>query len=85
MNNILFFATGGLAYGGVKGETGGLSESKTHVGWTLGLGMEYGITQTWSAKVEYLYVDLGNRAYSITGVNNGLESSVLRVGINYHF
>lgn len=85
MNNILFFATGGLAYGGVKGETGGLSESKTHVGWTLGLGMEYGLNQNWSAKVEYLYVDLGNRAYSITGVNNGLESSVLRVGVNYHF
>jgi outer membrane immunogenic protein len=85
MNNILFYGTLGLAYGGLKGETGGLSESKTHIGWTAGLGVEVGFTPNWSAKVEYLYADLSNRAYSITGTENGLSTSVLRVGVNYHF
>jgi len=85
VNNILFYGTLGLAYGGVKGEISGLAESKTHVGWAGGLGMEVGFTPNWSAKVEYLYMDLSNRAYSITGVNNGLESNILRFGINYHF
>ncbi len=85
MNNILFYGTLGLAYGGLKGETGGLSESKTHVGWAAGLGAEVGFTPNWSAKVEYLYADLGNRSYSITAKDNGLTTSVLRVGINYHF
>lgn len=85
MNNILLYGTVGLAFGELKGETGGLTEDKTHVGWTAGLGAEVGITQNWSAKLEYLYVDLSNRAYSITGTNNGLASSVLRVGVNYHF
>lgn len=85
MNNILFYGTVGLAYGGVKGETGGLAESKTHVGWALGLGAEVGFTPNWSAKLEYLYTDLSSRAYSITGTDNGLSSSVLRVGVNYHF
>jgi outer membrane immunogenic protein len=85
MNNILFYGTLGLAYGGLKGETGGLSESKTHIGWTAGLGAEVGFTPQWSAKVEYLYADLSNRAYSITGVENGLTTSVLRIGVNYHF
>ena len=42
------------------------------MGWTAGLGMEVGFTPNWSAKVEYLYMDLSNRAYSITGVDNGL-------------
>jgi outer membrane immunogenic protein len=85
INNILLFATFGLAYGGVKGELGGIDESKTHLGWGGGLGMEVGFTPNWSAKVEYLYMDLGNRAYSITGVDNGLQASYLRLGINYHF
>ncbi len=85
MNNILVYATGGLAYGGVNGEAAGLSEDKTQLGWTLGAGMEVGFTPNWSAKVEYLYMDLGNRHYSITGVDNGLQSSILRLGVNYHF
>jgi outer membrane immunogenic protein len=85
MNNILFFGTAGLAYGDIKGEISGLSEDKTHVGWAAGLGMEVGLTPNWSAKVEYLYMDLSNRAYSITGTTNGLESSMLRFGFNYHF
>ena len=84
-NNILFYGTGGLAYGGIKGESGALSESKTHVGWALGLGVELGLARQWSAKIEYLYADLGNRAYSITGTSNGLETNFIRVGVNYHF
>jgi len=85
VNNILVYGTLGLAYGGVKGENGGVDESKTHTGWAGGLGMEVGFAPNWSAKVEYLYMDLGNRSYSITGVDNGFQSNVLRFGINYHF
>lgn len=85
MNNVLFYGTGGLAYGGLKGESFWLSESHTHLGWTVGLGLELGITQNWSAKAEYLYVDLTDKAYTITGTNNGLESNILRFGVNYRF
>ncbi len=85
MNNILFYATLGLAYGGLKGEAAGLTETKTHVGWTAGLGVEVGFTPNWSAKIEYLYSDLSSRAYSITGGENGMDSSLIRVGVNYHF
>ena len=85
LNNILFYGTLGLAYGGIKGERSGLAESKTHVGWAGGLGMEVGFTPNWSAKVEYLYMDLSDRAYSITGMDNGLQANMLRFGINYHF
>ncbi len=84
-NNILLYGTLGLAYGDLRGELFGLSETKTLVGWTGGVGGEVGFAQNWSAKVEYLYMDLGSRAYSITGVNNGLQSNLLRFGINYHF
>jgi len=85
INNMLLFGTFGLAYGDLEGQFGGLSESKTLFGWAGGVGMEVGITPNWSAKVEYLYMDLGSRAFTITGVNNGLQSSYLRFGVNYHF
>jgi outer membrane immunogenic protein len=84
-NNILFYGTLGLAYGGLKGEIGGLDENKTHVGWAGGFGVEFGFAPNWSAKAEYLYMDLSDRAYSITGVNNGFETNILRFGVNYHF
>jgi outer membrane immunogenic protein len=85
LNNILIYGTAGLAYGGITGELVGLDESKTHVGWTAGAGMEVGFTPNWSAKVEYLYMDLSERNYSITGASNGYEASMLRFGVNYHF
>ncbi|HZS65215.1 MAG TPA: outer membrane protein [Xanthobacteraceae bacterium] len=84
LNNILFYGTGGLAYGGLELEHAGLSETKSHIGWTLGLGGEVGLAQNWSAKVEYLYVDLADRTY-FTGTSNGLESGLFRMGVNYHF
>ena len=85
INNVLLFATAGLAYGDLKAELGNLEESKTLVGWTGGAGMEVGFTPSWSAKVEYLYMDLGNRTFGITGNDLGLHSNFLRFGVNYHF
>ncbi|HEY5065432.1 MAG TPA: outer membrane beta-barrel protein, partial [Xanthobacteraceae bacterium] len=84
-NNILIYGTLGLAYGDLKGQVGALTETRTEIGLTGGLGMEVGFAPNWSAKVEYLYMDLSDRAFSITGVNNGLQSSFLRLGVNYHF
>jgi outer membrane immunogenic protein len=84
-NYVLAYVTVGLAFGDVEGESGALTETKTQVGWTLGAGAEIGLAPNWSAKVEYLYMDLGSRSYSITGSDNGLEASLVRLGVNYHF
>lgn len=71
-DNLLFYGTGGLAYGHMEAESdfrvydgateiGHLNGSADDVnwGWTIGAGMEYGI-DNWSLGVEYLYVDLGD-------------------------
>lgn len=84
-NRWLFYATAGLAYGDVKAQTLGFSESKTHVGWAAGLGAEVMLNQAWSAKAEYIYMDLDSSSYTTTGVKNGFWSNMLRVGLNYHF
>jgi outer membrane immunogenic protein len=84
-NNVLLYATLGLAYGELKDTFLGLDETKTEVGWAGGVGAEYGFTPNWSARVEYLYMDLASRSFSITGTDNGLHANMLRLGVNYHF
>jgi outer membrane immunogenic protein len=85
VNNMLFYGTGGLAYGGSKVEAIGLSETHSHFGWTVGAGVEVGLTPNWSAKVEYLFVNLDNEHYGITGLDHDFASSLLRFGFNFRF
>jgi outer membrane immunogenic protein len=61
-----------------------MKESNLHVGWAAGAGMEVGLTPNWSAKAEYLFVDLSDERYVLFG-NTGFESSILRLGVNYRF
>jgi outer membrane immunogenic protein len=75
----------GLALGGLRVETAGGSETKTHAGWTVGGGVEVGVTQSVSARVEYLYVDLADQTYALTGATHGLASHLVRLGVNYRF
>ncbi|MGJ4941747.1 outer membrane protein [Bradyrhizobium sp. HKCCYLS1011] len=84
-SNILFYGTGGLAFGELRGETFGLSESHSTVGWTLGAGTEFGLAQNWTAKIEYLYVDLDSSNFVVTGAKNDYRFGVVRAGINFHF
>jgi outer membrane immunogenic protein len=84
-NNVFFYGTAGLAFGELRGQTFGLTESHTDVGWSAGFGAEFGLTQNWSAKIEYLYVDLADSNFVVTGVSNGSRFGTLRAGVNYHF
>jgi outer membrane immunogenic protein len=65
---VLFYATGGLAYGQVNSsETisgSPFSSSQTRVGYTVGGGIEGAIGGNWTAKLEYLFVDLGRTSGS---------------------
>ena len=85
LNNVMFFGTGGIAFGELRANTFGLSESHTNAGWTVGVGAEMGFAQNWSAKVEYLYVDLATTNFVITGASNGYRFGLVRAGVNYHF
>jgi outer membrane immunogenic protein len=99
-DNWLFYATGGWAYSKVTftdavtsitaGPLGPSSISSNRSGWTVGAGVEYGIAGGWSAKLEYLYVDLGSVAgvlgpTALITTNHTLTDQIVRVGINYRF
>ena len=90
LDRWLPFITGGAAFGDVKmSPNTGLSETKTKVGWTLGGGVEYAFMGPWSAKIEYLYVDLGKSSCSaatcVISTDVGFTSSIVRAGVNYRF
>lgn len=85
LNNVLIFGTAGLSYGDLRADTFNLTESHVSVGWVAGGGVEVGFTPHWSAKAEWLYLDLADRTFSVTGTNNGLAADLVRMGVNYHF
>jgi outer membrane immunogenic protein len=84
-NNMLFYGTLGLAYGGGRVDLGGATESPLHIGWTTGVGLEVGVTPNWSIKAEYLFIDLFSDNYALTKTSMGLTSGVARFGANYRF
>ena len=89
MDRWMPFVTGGAAFGDVKMSTAAGSETATRVGWTAGGGLEYAFAGAWSAKVEYLYADLGKTSCSAPtcGTANDVtfKANIVRGGVNYHF
>jgi outer membrane immunogenic protein len=60
-------------------------EQHTGIGWAGGIGAEVAVVANWTAKVEYLYVDLDSSPYVLSGTSHGIASNVLRIGVNYRF
>jgi outer membrane immunogenic protein len=106
-NNVLYYVTGGGAYGRVSETanvifnlpgTGATSASNeitdNRFGWVVGAGIEAGLWGNWTAKVEYLYMDLGHLAannvgFALPGItatvttNSSIRDNIVRAGVNY--
>ena len=103
----LIYATGGLAVLGSKYSQTFVasfpvsavnSHSEARAGWTVGGGWEYGLTQHWSVKAEYLYARFTGLSVTSAGgvaINPGFNDilsgranvnfQTARAGINYRF
>lgn len=101
----LWYVTGGGAWGRVNetdsfsslGTTSSTTFNQTRSGWTAGVGVEAAIAGNWTAKLEYLYVDLGSggaTTFTHTGfgatevftVTRGdFRDNIVRLGLNYRF
>ncbi len=88
-NNLLPYLTGGAAFGNIKGTAPGVSVTKTNVGYAVGAGLEYAFLGNWSAKVEYLYADIGKATCGAAdcGVDTDIKfkANLVRAGLNYRF
>ena len=85
------YVTAGGAFGDIKASTPGFpGASATNAGWTVGGGLEFALLPNWTAKAEYLYVDLGSFNCGIScgaaAIDNvSFRTSLIRGGINYRF
>jgi outer membrane immunogenic protein len=84
------YFTGGVAFGNIKAHRTGLAGNEdTNAGWTIGGGVEAVVAGNWTAKLEYLYVDLGDTTCSAAAcgvaTNVDLTTNVFRAGLNYRF
>jgi outer membrane immunogenic protein len=89
-NRFMPYLTAGAAFGDVKMNLPGIgSETDTRAGWTAGAGIEFALTGPWTAKVEYLYADLGKATCSAAtcgvATNVDFNTSLVRAGFNYRF
>ena len=95
-DKLLTYVTGGLAWANnevtgsasFRGLSASLSDDQTHVGWTVGGGLEWVFAAQWTAKVEYLYTDLGEKTYFsnvLGGFDGDLQFHMIRAGVNYRF
>ena len=91
LDRFLPYITAGAAFGQIRANIPDFGSAReTEVGFTGGAGLEAGIFRGLSAKVEYLYLDLGkfNCGFSCTstGVDDvKFNAHLLRVGLNYRF
>lgn len=69
------------------------SKTDTSIGWVVGAGVEYALTQNWSIKGEYLFNDLGKNNVTLSDPNYpnigdrkfDSQFSTVRFGVNYLF
>lgn len=94
----LLYVTGGAAFVNVSNAFDNVdamparraSGSKTATGWAAGGGIEAALSQNWSAKTEYLYIDAVGQDVlnsSIGGATARFDNRfhVFRYGVNYRF
>jgi outer membrane immunogenic protein len=87
----LIYLTGGAAWANYELSASALgvsvSDNVTKTAWTVGGGVEWMFVSNWSAKLEYLFVDTGDRDVTLFGttISARAQDNIVRAGINYHY
>jgi outer membrane immunogenic protein len=91
-DRFMLYGTGGFAWAEndatVTGPGIAVSQSQTHTGWAAGAGIEWAFADRWSAKVEYMHLDLGSETYAsniLGGVSVDTQLDTVKFGVNYRF
>jgi opacity protein-like surface antigen len=77
---------GGVAFGDVIVNTTTNWQSADKTGWTAGAGLEGAFTDHWTARVEYLFVDLTNSTFTPvvgTNITTKFNANLIRVGVEF--
>jgi len=87
---VMPYISGGVAYGDRSLTVPSGTSSNVNAGWAAGGGVEVGLNRNWSAKAEYLHLDLGTASFfsAASGSNSlrvPLTDDLVRAGVNYHW
>jgi outer membrane immunogenic protein len=93
VDRTLVYGTLGAAYGDVTATANGISNSSTEFGWTAGGGIEAAFSDSWTARIEYLFVDLRNGSCTTAcGTAGGFapqsvsfDQNLIRAGVDFKF
>ena len=96
MDRLLPYVTGGVAFGQVRfegGPSGGpcCGYNSSPIGYTVGAGVDYAISDNVSARIEYRYTDfgtsMGGLAPTFSGVSmpTHLQTNAITVGLSFKF
>ncbi len=88
--SLMPYLTAGAAYGDVQATLPWGSASSTRLGWSAGAGLEIGLRKNWSAKLEFLHLDLGTASFfdaasNASSVSVPIRDNLTRAGISYHW
>jgi outer membrane immunogenic protein len=92
-DRALFYATGGVSFASIQNNYvtfpfGSSQITSGRVGWTVGGGVEYAVTNNWSVRAEYRYTDYGHLTDSpIFGpiTTHHQTDNRVQVGFSYKF
>jgi outer membrane immunogenic protein len=100
LDRVLFYGTAGGAFGNISAGANSGFQRSSEAGWTAGAGVEAAFTDNWTARAEYLYVDLANgtcnqanpcgvdvigAAVVPASQTVKFNTSLIRLGVDYKF
>jgi outer membrane immunogenic protein len=97
LDRLLIYGKGGAAWANDKYQLNSsvlnFQANETRWGWMVGVGAEYAFTDSWSAKIEYNYIDFTNRSTEFTDTTDQVNLNanirqnvqVVKTGVNYRF
>ncbi|TPK94540.1 porin family protein [Mesorhizobium sp. B2-4-14] len=92
MNRVLVYGIGGVAFAGVEtSQAAGpaFSNTRTHVGWTVGAGVDYALTDKFVVGAQYRYYDFGSEHYDgsngFTDRDQDVKLNTVGINLSYKF
>ncbi|MGC4077563.1 MAG: outer membrane beta-barrel protein [Rubrivivax sp.] len=87
VQQALFYLAGGAAIAGATLDTTAGSSQATYLGWTVGAGVDFAVTQNAVLRLEYLHDNFGTATFDDDGTDQDVDlvSDTVRAGFSFKF
>ncbi|BCG94378.1 outer membrane protein [Mesorhizobium sp. 131-2-1] len=84
MDRVLVYGIGGVAFAGIEASRDSGADTRTDVGWTLGAGVDYALTDKFVVGAQYRYYDFGSEHFDIPD-DRDQDVKLHTVGVNLRY